>query len=1002
MYAATDVSNKTNWKGEKMSGKIFKIGISLVNIAFKNRIKESQRENFSDIISTLKDLGIDEFEARQIDRGFQQISDNISQSCKDILRNSDIALERQDTIIDHVIKAYESANIGVLRFFENNMNNSILEKTLLEVHSDYKHDLDTIEIEVYERMINHTANLMVNTFQSLPEFTINGINRLQFQMNNIVNKIEEIVETFKRINENFSDTSTIINNYNREFRQTIINKYSYINIFGASGLDPKLKKYRLSISYIELELCLNGVEKIVNPKKLLDNYDKNIWIVGDAGSGKTTLLQWIATTVATDTEEIKGTRAMVPLLIELRQFAKEEINIKKFIEKIMNNSSYNIPEGWVERNISSGCFLFLIDGFDEVESNIRNRIFNWLDEIDPENKCKKIFTSRPHVKERPFLKKISEYRVLPMYKRKIKHFIRYWHRAVLEEQLEIDSNDSKSISEKLFEKFQSSESLMKLASNPLLCAMICALHYRNGMNLPSSKRDIYEECCKMLFENRDKERELALNKFNLTYEQKKIILAQLAYWMMKNNYVVVSKSQANNVIKRTVLGMDIETEGKNKQEILEYLLERCGVLREPEVHKVDFIHRTFQEYLTANEISRNEDWGYLKEKIDDELWQETIVLSIGYGKKAIADDLITTTLYKKTGLKKDNKNLFIAIRFLSGAIEVDKKIRDNIEIKLSKIVPPQLNECLNLALSGDLVVPYLKYHSEFNAIQNLACLRTLRIIGTEKALEILKTYFSHDLTTDELKEIGLLINQFEDKDLIENDIPLIISNYIQQTYFDNVIIHNAFVRPIRLFDQITVNKRVRSIWFMDYEDYEDYEEFNFQSIFPNVEKIMINGDFINLDIISCFTNLKEVFIVSGNDMFSLYELNKYINIYNIQKFKAVLVGYEFINGNDLAFLMKCRNLGIYLLNLQSEFSLENFYKLCNLENLEIGLPYEDDYEISYTKKFNINKRYIDEDLLVEDFASVFNDLYRYLLEEYNGNHENVIDKMLSDNIMAEF
>ena len=956
-----------------MTSKIFCIGSTIVNILFRNKIKEDQRENFSDIISTLKELGLDEFEARQINRDFQQIADIISKSCKNLLTNSSVNQNRYEVLTTHILKAYENANIGNLRFFHSNMDQFAIKKELLNAYNDYKKDLNPTEIEIYERIIDHASNIMVNFFQSMPDYTVNGIKRLQAQMENIICKIESLTQSLDEINKLVNDKNKAIENFEREYRNSIVNKFSYINLFGATGLDLRLKKYLLSISYVELEFHKNDEEQEFNPKFLLNNNVKNIWIIGEAGSGKTTLLQWIAINVANNTSKILGTRTMIPLFVELRKMANDEISLKRCFDKTINNTSYLMPEGWIENEIASGRLLFLIDGFDEVDIEFRRKVFDWLDEIDPNSKCKKIFASRPQVKERPITRKIIEYRILPMGKNKIKQYINYWHKAVLEEQLEIDKNDSLSISFRLYEKIRISESLMKLASNPLLCAMICALHYRNGLNLPSNKREIYEECCKMLFQNRDMERNIIMSNFKLTYDQKKVILAQLAYWMMKNNYVEISKSQAESVVTRSIEGMSVE---KNGSEILELLLERCGVLREPEVGKIDFIHRTFQEYLTANEITRNEDWGYLKEKIGEETWQETIILAIGYAKKEVANDIINTTLQKGFTFHNEKKYLFIAINYLSNSIEVDKQLRKNIEKQLSTAIPPKLEECIKLSSAGNLVVPYLAYNNGYDEDICLACLKTLRYIGTEPALKIVKTYFSHELSVSEIGEIGVLISQFSDKELIENNIPSIIIKYIKHICSETLLIHNSFIRAINLFNE-TINFEsdlVDKIKTIRIVDYDGNNSFNFQHFFPYINKVMINGKFEKIDILKSFQVLNEIDLICEDDTFSIYNLNKYKNIYGIKKFKIALTHDEYVNGNELNFLRKCEDLA-------------NFYKLERLEQIEVGSAFVDEYDYRRSEcgKLQTIKRCLLDDFYGKGFNSIPKYFYDYV---FNHSYRN--------------
>ena len=91
------------------------------------------------------------------------------------------------------------------------------------------------------------------------------------------------------------------------------------------------------------------------------------------------------------------------------------------------------------------------------------------------------------------------------------------------------------------------------------------------MNLPTNKRELYEECCKMLIEKRDIERGIDSGNINLNYEQKKVILAQLAYWMMKNNYVEVAKKEAVKSVKRSISGMSVSESVNIERKIFKYL-----------------------------------------------------------------------------------------------------------------------------------------------------------------------------------------------------------------------------------------------------------------------------------------------------------------------------------------------------------------------------------------------------------------------------------------------
>lgn len=971
-------------------GLIFELGKLLIELSIKNRLNDRHRESFSSIFNALVNIGAEEYEARIIERSFEGIADKISKSCDDMLKISSFDKERQDAIIKQVLCAYKCANIGESIVFNDNLSNSDVESRLLDANRKYVDDLNSNEQEYYKRIINHSACLIVSTYKNLPEFIPNGISRLVNQVENIDSKIEELIIAFNKVNIYDKNRLTDIDIFNREYKQVIINKYSYINLFGASSIEAKLKKYRLSISYVELELCVEGQEKdeYINPEKMiLDTKHNNIWIIGDAGSGKTTLLQWLATTVASSSDKINGTKSLIPIVIELRKFVNEKMTLKKILENTMENSSYSIPEGWIEKNIEMGRFLFLVDGFDEVESIKRLELFNLLDEIDVKNKCKRIFTSRPTVKERPNDIKLVEYRVLPMRRLKIKQFIKYWHRAVLEEQLEVDIAKSSSISDELFERILDSDSLIKLTSYPLLCAMICALHYKSGGNLPTNKREIYEECCKMLLENRDKEREIFINK-SLTYEKKKTILSVLSFWMMRNNYVVANRESAESVVIPILTGMGIDS----KLNVLDYLIERCGILREPETNKIDFIHRTFQEYLTANEILRSNEWGYLISMIGNESWQETITIAIGYANENRSNTIISKTLELGKENNEEKRYLFIATKFLSGAITVDKSIRNSIERELKRIVPPAYDECSDLSFSGDLLTPHLRNKNEYNSIERICCLKTLRQIGTEKTLQVIKTFLNENTTIEEIKEIGIIISQFDEKMLIENEIPECILYYVSRAT-EGVIIHEEFLKNLLLLNDLKPNLlSCKTIWIANYEESiyaDEYEEFNddffrysndsfddYKGLFNNVENLIIEGYFDGLKILKNFKNLKKLFIISENVDYSIYELEKYKVFNSISEFTILLNSNVFINGKDLNFLKNCRVINFYLLGAATEFSLEYFSDYKNLELLNVYSPYVYDFDLISYQNFEINEKEIDFsseeiDLLKKDYYKSF-------------------------------
>lgn len=952
--------------------RVIKIGNIVVNMIIRSKVGGTQQDTCLDVASLLADLGLDKFEARKIDRGFSDISDKIAEACQKVMRTTELSEERQDVIIDNLIKAYEDLVPEYETFFRLIQDDSTLKKRLLEINKGCEKEFDTEECELYERLIEYTSQIIIKAVIRLPEFTSNGIKYLIGRLDDISEQFDDIIEQLNEIHLLIKDQDTSIRKFELEYRNRISNRCSYVNLFGAVGLEREYRKYPLSIAYVELEIVDDDSQERMKLNKILQPHS-NIWITGDAGSGKTTFLQWLAVEIAGGRSDSEDMRGAIPILLELRKLDCKSISLKMCIEMVMKDSSYTIPAGWIEGLIESGKMVFLMDGFDEVSQTERNEVLSWMEELDQENRCTKIYTSRPNVKERPVFSGLLELRILPMNRERIGRFIEYWHYAVLEEQLKLDRQDALNISHKLYERVSLSDPLGKLASNPLLCAMICALHYRNDMNLPSDKRELYEECCKMLLDKRDAEKGVK-GSLELTYGQKKIVLAQLAYWMIRNNHVTVDRKSAEDAIARSIENMNITDGSHCAQEIFEILLERSGILREPEKGKVDFIHKTFQEYLAACEISRQDDWGALRDKIGVDSWQEVIVVAIGFAPQRKASELIRHTLKLGQEEKEEKKYLFMGITYLNSAVEVEQELRNEIENSVSEMIPPALTECIKIAEAGNLAVPYLVNKKEYTEMDRLACLRTLRMIGTTKALLAVESYFDRYLNIDEIFEIGAFFGEVVMRELRENKVPVWIKNYILNYCGKRLIVHSSFLTVLNLLEDTDAKEleknQIRELVILDYTD--NISSIN-KCLFKKVRHLSISGIFQELDILKNFNRLKSLSLVCNDRSFSIYDLKQYKVLEHVEAFSIVMTKDEFINGVDLDFLKQCRCFELILMDEAGELFLEQFDRLKTVEELRIGYAYLDELDL-------------------KDLPNNIKKVVLYLLEGQEGWGEYVMDE----------
>ncbi|MBH8563708.1 NACHT domain-containing protein [Nostoc sp. CENA67] len=124
-------------------------------------------------------------------------------------------------------------------------------------------------------------------------------------------------------------------------------------------------------------------------------------IVGLPGAGKSTFFEWLQVKLASVEEKfILGDEQAIPLLLRVRQLDLH--NLPKgaaLIEKATASKDRAdlMPDGWIERQMKAGRVLFMLDGLDEAEPELRDKcLIPWLfDLFTRYPKCHYLISSRP-------------------------------------------------------------------------------------------------------------------------------------------------------------------------------------------------------------------------------------------------------------------------------------------------------------------------------------------------------------------------------------------------------------------------------------------------------------------------------------------------------------------------------------------------------------------------------------------------------------------------------
>ena len=347
------------------------------------------------------------------------------------------------------------------------------------------------------------------------------------------------------------------------------------------------------------------------------------------------MLQWLAVTSARKNFDgaLEDWYGGVPFFIQLRRYAGQELpRPEEFVVAVAPAEADRMPQGWVHRQLDNGRALILVDGVDELSDDDRRRARNWLLDLTASfEQARFVVTSRPTTPEAWLSDTGFRHCTLqPMTLDDVESFVTHWHDAIRSalpgpaEQARLDR-----MSTRLMGTLRDRPQVRSLATNPLLCAMICALHRERSEQLPEDRMELYRVALELLLDRRDVERRVPPDELGLTLKEKQIFLRDLAYWLLLNNYVDAEQKAVVERLKRKLPSMQ-RLQLHSATAILRYLLERSGIPRIPVVGRVDFIHRTFPEYLAAEEVIEQDNIGLLIQNADSAQWREVIILAAGH------------------------------------------------------------------------------------------------------------------------------------------------------------------------------------------------------------------------------------------------------------------------------------------------------------------------------------------------------------------------------------
>src|SRR5262249_6782668 len=148
-----------------------------------------------------------------------------------------------------------------------------------------------------------------------------------------------------------------------------------------------------------------------------------------------------------------------------------------------------------------------------------------------------------------------------------------------------------------------------------------------NMHLPRDRRGLYDAALDLLLVRWDEARGVRLDELPpLSKEEQIVLLQRFAYSMVKNHEVVVTRVEATRRFAHAMRGLRSQDVGA--EPVLQRTLERAGLLREPHPDDIQFVHRTFRDYLAAKEVVDAGDLGFVAEQSHLDHWYDVTVNTV--------------------------------------------------------------------------------------------------------------------------------------------------------------------------------------------------------------------------------------------------------------------------------------------------------------------------------------------------------------------------------------
>jgi predicted NACHT family NTPase len=390
--------------------------------------------------------------------------------------------------------------------------------------------------------------------------------------------------------------------------------------------------------------------------------ERKVVILGAPGSGKSTLAKYLTLALAAESsvhqgrtgsglpQEIEG---RLPLLVELRGFADPQWRGKgflDFLDHLHEREGLGLPRKLLEDYLrDTGEALVVFDGLDEIfDPKVRSEVTRQIDGFAARYpKARLVVTSRSFGYNRQVLHSagFKHYEIQDLDSQQIKKFVTTWYAV----SCPGDPGEAARLAERVLKVIADSPSVALLAGNPMLLTILAIIGRRR--ELPRDRRGVYEHAVTVLVAQWDAKKyldnaNLAGTKIPDLNQAEKLQLLRVVARRMQEGVA----GQVGNWIPEKDLFDCLEAHLKPRftlsdgdaaavaRALVAQFRERNFILCRFGPGVYGFVHRTFLEYLTAQQIDHlvrehkltvEEVQELFVSRCFDPAWEEVLLLLMG-------------------------------------------------------------------------------------------------------------------------------------------------------------------------------------------------------------------------------------------------------------------------------------------------------------------------------------------------------------------------------------